>query len=75
MDCPSLEAARVAAGLVHESASVLKVGLELFVREGPAAVRLGEEFGCDVFLDLKLHDDNWTHHSGSDLGHSRLGLL
>jgi orotidine-5'-phosphate decarboxylase len=35
---------------------VLKVGLELFIREGPAAISLGRELGCDVFLDLKLHD-------------------
>jgi orotidine-5'-phosphate decarboxylase len=35
---------------------VLKIGLELFVREGPASVALGRELGCDVFLDLKLHD-------------------
>jgi orotidine-5'-phosphate decarboxylase len=35
---------------------VLKVGLELFVREGPAAVALGRALGRDVFLDLKLHD-------------------
>jgi orotidine-5'-phosphate decarboxylase len=26
------------------------------VRSGPAAVELGRELGCDVFLDLKLHD-------------------
>lgn len=35
---------------------MLKVGLELFVREGPRATLLGSELGCDVFLDLKLHD-------------------
>lgn len=35
---------------------VLKVGLELFVRAGPEATRIGTEFGCETFLDLKLHD-------------------
>jgi orotidine-5'-phosphate decarboxylase len=35
---------------------VLKVGLELFVREGPSATKLGAELGADVFLDLKLMD-------------------
>jgi orotidine-5'-phosphate decarboxylase len=35
---------------------VLKVGLELFVREGPLVTRLGASVGCDIFLDLKLHD-------------------
>lgn len=56
LDYPSLDAARRGAELVRESAGVLKVGLELFVRSGPAAVQLGRELGCDVFLDLKLHD-------------------
>ncbi len=35
---------------------MLKVGLELFVQAGPAAVALGAEAGRPVFLDLKLHD-------------------
>jgi len=42
--------------LVREAAGVLKVGLELFVREGPRAVGLGQDLGSDIFLDLKLHD-------------------
>ncbi len=56
LDFPSLAAARQGVAQVAESVGVLKVGLELFVREGPAAVSLGADFGCDVFLDLKLHD-------------------
>lgn len=56
LDYPDLAAARRGAELVAESAGVLKVGLELFVKEGPAAVRLGAELGADIFLDLKLHD-------------------
>jgi len=56
LDYPSLAEARRGAERVVESTGVLKVGLELFVRDGPAAVRLGEELGAAVFLDLKLHD-------------------
>jgi orotidine-5'-phosphate decarboxylase len=56
LDYPTLDAARAGAVRVAESAGVLKVGLELFVREGPRATGLGSELGCDVFLDLKLHD-------------------
>ncbi len=33
-----------------------KVGLELFVAEGPPIVRRLRDRGADVFLDLKLHD-------------------
>lgn len=34
----------------------LKVGKELFTREGPAIVRFLQQRGFDVFLDLKFHD-------------------
>ncbi|MBK8995931.1 MAG: orotidine-5'-phosphate decarboxylase [Myxococcales bacterium] len=56
LDYPSLAEARAGAAAVHDAVGVLKVGLELFVREGPSALALGTELGCDVFLDLKLHD-------------------
>jgi orotidine-5'-phosphate decarboxylase len=56
LDFPTLAEARAGAECVAPSVGVLKVGLELFVREGPAAVELGRTFGRDVFLDLKLHD-------------------
>lgn len=35
---------------------VLKVGLELFCREGPVVASEAAKLGLDVFLDLKLHD-------------------
>lgn len=56
LDYPSVAQARAGAARVRDAVGVLKVGLELFVREGPAALALGAELGCDVFLDLKLHD-------------------
>jgi orotidine-5'-phosphate decarboxylase len=56
LDYPTLDEARHGAGLVAASVGVLKVGLELFVREGPLAVRLGVDLNVAVFLDLKLHD-------------------
>jgi orotidine-5'-phosphate decarboxylase len=56
LDYPTLDEARRGAGLVAASVGVLKVGLELFVKEGPPAVRLGAELDAAIFLDLKLHD-------------------
>jgi orotidine-5'-phosphate decarboxylase len=56
LDFPSLAQAEEGAARVAHAAGVLKVGLELFVSEGPPAVALGQKLGCDVFLDLKLHD-------------------
>jgi orotidine-5'-phosphate decarboxylase len=34
----------------------VKVGLELFISAGPRAVKVWDEFGLPVILDLKLHD-------------------
>ncbi|WP_437803311.1 orotidine-5'-phosphate decarboxylase [Sorangium sp. So ce693] len=56
LDYANLDDARAAATRIAPSIGVLKVGLELFVREGPRAVELGKSLGLDVFLDLKLHD-------------------
>ena len=56
LDLPDLVAAEEAAAEVGDAIDLLKVGLELFVLAGPAAVRIGEKTGRPVFLDLKLHD-------------------
>lgn len=56
LDYGSLAEAREGAARVSGAVGVLKVGLELFVQEGPAAVKLASELGCEVFLDLKLLD-------------------
>ena len=56
LDFPSVERARPAALAVREAVGMLKVGLELFLAAGPAAIALGAEAGRPVFLDLKLHD-------------------
>lgn len=38
----------------------IKVGLELFVKEGPCIVTKFREMGFPVFLDLKFHDIPYT---------------
>ncbi|AKV01795.1 Orotidine 5'-phosphate decarboxylase [Labilithrix luteola] len=48
--------ALAAAREVAPAIGMVKVGLELFVREGPSVVTLGRDVGLPVFLDLKLHD-------------------
>lgn len=60
LDYPSLAEASRGARLVAPYAGVLKIGLELFVSEGPKAVRELGELGADLFLDLKLHDISKT---------------
>ena len=56
LDFASAAEARDAALRVAPSIGMIKVGLELFVNEGPKVVALGREVGLPVFLDLKLHD-------------------
>jgi orotidine-5'-phosphate decarboxylase len=56
LDLPTLGEAERFARLVAPHVGMLKVGLELFTAEGPAAVRSVAALGRPVFLDLKLHD-------------------
>jgi orotidine-5'-phosphate decarboxylase len=54
-DVPLEEALRLWS-LLSPYVGVVKVGLSLFVEQGPAAVRPFRDQGASVFLDLKLHD-------------------
>ncbi|HSN99803.1 MAG TPA: orotidine-5'-phosphate decarboxylase [Candidatus Nanopelagicales bacterium] len=56
LDYPTVDDARPVAIKIAPWVGVLKIGLELFLREGPQAVKLAQELNLDVFLDLKLHD-------------------
>jgi len=56
LDFPTLDEADAAVSRIAPSIGAIKIGLELFLREGPRAVELGHRLGIDVFLDLKLHD-------------------
>ena len=56
LDEPDVPSALRLARAVAPHAQMVKVGLELFVEAGPAAVGIGREVGLPVFLDLKLHD-------------------
>ena len=55
LDFPDGNAARALAGRLRGRCGWFKVGLELFVSEGPALVSAIAREGR-VFLDLKLHD-------------------
>ena len=63
MDAPSLDVLRGWTAQVSPVVSTVKVGLEVFCRDGAAAVNAAREAAAgaghadiDVFLDLKLHD-------------------
>ncbi|MFZ5571637.1 MAG: orotidine-5'-phosphate decarboxylase [Thermodesulfobacteriota bacterium] len=59
LDVPALDAALPLVEWLAGHVGMFKVGLELFIRSGPAAVReirKGRGKETAVFLDLKLHD-------------------
>ena len=57
LDAPDLATAKLWAQAVAPHVVVVKVGLEVFLRDGHDAVHVAREAsGCDIFLDLKLHD-------------------
>jgi orotidine-5'-phosphate decarboxylase len=57
LDVSSDHAARQLVRQLHPHVGMFKIGLELFIRTGPALVQwVGEHTGKGIFLDLKLHD-------------------
>lgn len=56
LDYPTVAEAARGAAAVGPAVGMLKIGLELFVGNGPSVLALGKDVGLPVFLDLKLHD-------------------
>jgi orotidine-5'-phosphate decarboxylase len=57
LDAPDLATTKLWATAVGPHVQVVKVGLEVFLRDGHAGVQTARAAsGCDIFLDLKLHD-------------------
>ena len=56
LDVPTAAAARDLVDRLGEECRFYKIGSELFTAVGPDVVRMVRDAGCEVFLDLKLHD-------------------
>lgn len=56
LDVPNARAAQDLVRRIGDAAGFFKVGLQLFIAEGPALVREMVSSGHKIFLDLKLHD-------------------
>lgn len=56
LDAPDLETVKEWASAVAPAVDVLKIGLEVYLRDGSAAVDVVKQTDCKLFLDLKLHD-------------------
>ena len=76
LDVPSLSDAKALLPRLPAELEYYKIGLELFTREGPDAIRAFTEKRKRIFLDLKLHDIPCTvaHavHAAAKLGVSLL---
>ena len=60
LDVPDARAAEILLDQLHDSVRIVKIGLELFASTGPAVVKLVQERGIEVFLDLKFFDIDET---------------
>src|ERR687895_866093 len=56
LDLDSLDEAQKLVRLLSDEVGMFKVGKQLFTHAGPQAVRLIQELGGEIFLDLKFHD-------------------
>jgi len=65
LDVPDPGAAERLASRLAGHVGLFKVGLELFVAHGRAAVDAVRKFGIPLFLDLKLHDIPQTVESAA----------
>jgi orotidine-5'-phosphate decarboxylase len=57
LDVPDYDQAMTYVDLLKDDIGLFKVGLELFISEGPGILKsIGEAGEAGIFLDLKLHD-------------------
>jgi orotidine-5'-phosphate decarboxylase len=73
LDVPEMTAALRLAEELKDTVGLFKIGVELFVSEGPSAVRSVTRLGLKVFLDLKFHDIPNTA-AGAARAATRLGV-
>ena len=56
LDVDDLDRVRATVKLLAGEVGMFKIGKQLFTHAGPQAVKLIQEMGGEVFLDLKFHD-------------------
>jgi len=76
LDLPSKEAAMHLLDRLENRPKKVKIGLQLFTRYGPGLIEALEYRGCEVFLDLKLHDiPNTVGNAIESLAHWPIHML
>lgn len=73
LDVDDLDRVKVLVKLLANEVGMFKVGKQLFTHAGPSAVKLIQEMGGKVFLDLKFHDIPTTVAKAA-VGATRLGV-
>lgn len=73
LDIDNLEPVKRLVGLLSVHVGMFKIGKQLFVHAGPSVVKLIQDQGGEVFLDLKFHDIPNTV-SQAAVGATRLGV-
>jgi orotidine-5'-phosphate decarboxylase len=73
LDLDDLERVKVLVKLLVGEVGMFKVGKQLFLHAGPSVVKLIQEMGGEVFLDLKFHDIPTTVAKAA-IEASRLGV-
>jgi orotidine-5'-phosphate decarboxylase len=56
LDVDNLDQAKELVRLLAREVGMFKIGKQLFTHAGPQAVRLIQDLGGEIFLDLKFHD-------------------
>src|SRR5215467_12820311 len=56
LDVDNLNQVRSLVRRLEPDVCMFKIGKQLFTHAGPQAVRLIQELGGEIFLDLKFHD-------------------
>src|SRR3990167_9013936 len=56
LDVDNLDKVKEVVGMLAHEVGMFKIGKQLFTHAGPQAVKLVQELGGEVFLDLKFHD-------------------
>jgi orotidine-5'-phosphate decarboxylase len=56
LDVDTLDQAQTLVRMLAGEVGMFKIGKQLFTHAGPQAVRLVQELGGEIFLDLKFHD-------------------
>lgn len=76
LDVPDAGRALQLVEELGDAATFVKVGLQLFIAEGPNVVNALRDQGKRVFLDLKLHDiPNTVAHAVASAGEMDVDLL